>query len=115
MRRAPLDAEVISNIFVVLPNCASHRLRGYSPAGTEPSLQYNIQGSSADEWQGPDSRDRSRQESGVALFAALQVAELSVGTCVAWLPPVGKDGPAQEVAFSLIAAGARACYALGHG
>jgi hypothetical protein len=53
---------------------------------------------------------------GASVLGELRWAELRVGAFAMWLPSADKSvGPGQRVDFSLLAAGARACYVLGQG
>jgi len=53
---------------------------------------------------------------GVAVVAMLRWSELRLGAFALWLPPADKSlGLGQSVEFSLLGAGVRGCYAIGHG
>jgi hypothetical protein len=53
---------------------------------------------------------------GASIGAWLRWTELRLGAYAIWLPAAEQSvGPSQRIEFSLVAAGVRACYALGHG
>jgi hypothetical protein len=53
---------------------------------------------------------------GASLIGQLRWTELRLGVFAVWLPSVEQSvGPSQRVDFSLLIAGVRACYDLGHG
>jgi hypothetical protein len=53
---------------------------------------------------------------GVSLFGALYWSELRLALFAAWLPDATESvAPEQDVSFSLLSAGLRACYTLGRG